>query len=54
MDSLITTTFVISLIVLMWQEKKAASKVMNTALFGIFSISRNSKQWHCNNCGADF
>lgn len=30
------------------------SKVAHTALFGIFSISRNSKQWHCNSCGSDF
>lgn len=30
------------------------SKVAHTALFGIFSISRNSKQWHCNNCKSDF
>ena len=30
------------------------SKVAHTALFGIFSISRNSKQWYCNNCKSDF
>ena len=30
------------------------SKVAHTALFGIFSISRNRKQWHCNNCKSDF
>lgn len=30
------------------------SKAVHTALFGIFSISRNSKQFHCNKCGADF
>lgn len=30
------------------------SKAVHTALFGIFSIGRNSKQWHCNNCGSDF
>lgn len=30
------------------------SKAVHTALFGIFSMSRNSKQFHCNNCGADF
>jgi len=30
------------------------SKAVHTALFGIFSISRNSKQWHCNQCGSDF
>ena len=31
-----------------------ASKAAHTALFGIFSLSRNSKQWHCNNCNSDF
>ena len=30
------------------------SKAVHTALFGIFSLSRNSKQWHCNNCKSDF
>lgn len=30
------------------------SKAVHTALFGIFSLSRNSKQWHCNNCNSDF
>ena len=30
------------------------SKVAHTALFGIFSMSRNSKQWHCRQCGSDF
>lgn len=30
------------------------SKAVHTAVFGIFSMSRNSKQFHCNNCGADF
>lgn len=30
------------------------SKVAHTAFFGLFSISRNSKQWHCNQCGSDF
>ena len=30
------------------------SKAVHTTLFGIFSMSRNSKQWHCNNCGSDF
>ena len=31
-----------------------ASKAVHTAFFGIFSMSRNSKQWHCNKCGSDF
>lgn len=31
-----------------------SSKVAHTALFGIFSISRNSKNFHCNQCSADF
>lgn len=30
------------------------SKVVHTALFGIFSMSRNSKQFHCNQCNSDF
>lgn len=30
------------------------SKAVHTAFFGIFSLSRNSKQWHCNECGSDF
>ena len=30
------------------------SKVVHTALFGVFSVSRNSKNYHCNNCGSDF
>lgn len=31
----------------------ATSKVINTAVFGIFGTKRH-KQWHCNNCGSDF
>jgi len=30
------------------------SKAVHMVLFGIFSTSRNSKQFHCNKCGADF
>lgn len=30
------------------------SKAVHTAIFGIFSMSRNSKQWHCNECNSDF
>lgn len=30
------------------------SKAVHTALFGIFSVGRNSKQWHCTRCGSDF
>lgn len=30
------------------------SKAVHTAVFGIFSMSRNSKQWHCNKCSSDF
>lgn len=30
------------------------SKAVHTALFGIFSIGRNSKNYHCNNCNSDF
>lgn len=30
------------------------SKAVHTAVFGIFSIGRNSKNFHCNKCGSDF
>lgn len=30
------------------------SKAVHTALFGIFSVGRNSKNYHCNRCDADF
>lgn len=30
------------------------SKAVHTALFGVFSMSRNAKEWHCNNCNSDF
>lgn len=30
------------------------SKAVHIALFGVFSLSRNSKQFHCNNCNSDF
>jgi len=30
------------------------SKAVHTAVFGIFSMGRNSKNFHCNKCGADF
>lgn len=30
------------------------SKAAHTAMFGILSVSRNNKQWHCNKCGSDF
>lgn len=30
------------------------SKAVHTALFGIFSMGRNSKNFHCNKCGSDF
>lgn len=30
------------------------SKAGAVALFGIFAISKTSKQWHCNNCKSDF
>lgn len=32
----------------------ATSKAVHTAIFGIWSMGRNSKQWHCNNCNSDF
>lgn len=30
------------------------SKAVHTAIFGIFSLGRNSKNFHCNNCSSDF
>lgn len=31
------------------------SKAVHTAIFGLFSVSRNNgTQWHCNKCGSDF
>lgn len=30
------------------------SKVGSAALFGIFSIGKISKEWHCNNCNSNF
>lgn len=30
------------------------SKIVHSALFGVFSMGRNGKQWHCNSCGSDF
>lgn len=30
------------------------SKAIHTAIFGLFSVSRNSKNYHCNHCGSDF
>lgn len=31
----------------------ATSKVVNTAMFGIFGTKRH-KQWHCNSCNSNF
>lgn len=30
------------------------SKVAHTTVFGIFSLGRNSKNFHCNHCNSDF
>ena len=30
------------------------SKAIAAALIGVHALARNSKQWHCNNCGSDF
>ena len=30
------------------------SKAGSVALWGIFALGKTTKQWHCNNCGADF
>ena len=31
-----------------------ANKAVHTAVFGVWSMSRNAKEWHCNNCNSDF
>ena len=36
------------------QKITNASKAVHTAVFGIFSMGRNSKNFHCNNCNSDF
>ncbi len=30
------------------------SKAVHTALFGLFAVGRNSKNYHCDHCGSDF
>ena len=30
------------------------SKAVHTAIFGLFSLSRNAKQWKCSDCGSEF
>ncbi len=30
------------------------SKALHTAVFGIFSMGRNAKNFHCNHCNSDF
>lgn len=30
------------------------NKAVHTSIFGIWSIGRNSKNYHCNSCGSDF
>lgn len=30
------------------------NKAAHTSIFGIWSMVRNTKQFHCNNCGSDF
>ena len=30
------------------------SKVVGVGLFGIFALGKTTKQFHCNNCKADF
>lgn len=30
------------------------SKAVSSALIGVHAVARNSKEWHCNNCGSDF
>ncbi len=30
------------------------SKAIHTSIFGIFSMGRNAKNYHCDHCGSDF
>lgn len=30
------------------------SKVASAAVFGVFSLGKVSKTWHCNSCGSNF
>lgn len=30
------------------------NKAVHTSIFGIWSMGRNAKNYHCNNCGSDF
>lgn len=30
------------------------NKAIHTSIFGIWSMGRNAKNYHCNNCGSDF
>lgn len=31
-----------------------ASKVVSAAAFGVFSLGKVTKTWHCNSCGSNF
>lgn len=36
------------------QKITLMSKAIHNSIFGIWSLGRNTKEFHCNNCGADF
>lgn len=36
------------------EEISALSKAWSVTAFGIFALGKTTKQFHCNNCGADF
>lgn len=36
------------------QKISLMSKAIHNSIFGIWSLGRNTKEFHCNNCGADF
>lgn len=36
------------------QKISTANKVGSALVFGIFSLGKVTKQWHCNNCKSDF
>ena len=36
------------------QKISTANKVGSALVFGVFSLGKVTKQWHCNNCKSDF
>lgn len=36
------------------QKISEASKLASAVAFGVFSLGKVTKTWHCNNCGSNF